>query len=481
MLIEHLKDIDNMYDLMALCGKYILNIDKETPCDFSEFDDEMYDNVYDAIEAYCYARKDKGKKSAFAEFKSFIIDFLKREVNAEKCYAIVKYVDDLVEVEFTGHLLESSDVIEYSQLNKLYGDDVCIVPKVKDNFFLKKAAQMRSTDNTKYDFFRKARQCAGSILDKDTVNYIIWDKERIEKYPFIIYHCNKEHFITKHFLNADKLTFGIVPFTDRELNEIFDIKYGNKTFEIIGMKPLMEQKLKEKYKDIYERCEGKNIDFLIFPEMLMTESIMDSALKREGHGSPWLVVNGSIWKSLVNRAYVTDGKGEKIFGYCKKEPFVYRGIYTEHLDKSQNLEYAILDVEKFGRIGVAICKDLLNEDIKMFHKYMGTNLLLVPAYTESMDLQSAAGELSRDYNCIVVVANACSALKKNCQNGEGKRIGFISLPAKMNTDRKESINMYFQDKCVETCQKCCAGKIISIDFNRKNDLGISYMLEESTF
>ena len=142
-----------------------------------------------------------------------------------------------------------------------------------------------------------------------------------------------------------------------------------------------------------------------------------------------------------------------------------------------------MEIENFGRIGIAICKDLVNEKIKMFHKYIGTNLLFVPDYTESMDLQSAAGELSRDYKCIVIVANACSAIKKSNKHDKKERIGFISLPAKNNSDRTEGIITYYQDGCRKGCCDYCGGKLISIIFDRENafEFGTSYMIEKSSF
>ncbi len=75
-MVEELKEVDNIYDLMALCGAYILQADKEKAYDFSEFQDERYDDVYDAMEAYCCAKKDKGSGRAFADLKKYIIRFL---------------------------------------------------------------------------------------------------------------------------------------------------------------------------------------------------------------------------------------------------------------------------------------------------------------------------------------------------------------------------------------------------------------------
>ena len=144
-----------------------------------------------------------------------------------------------------------------------------------------------------------------------------------------------------------------------------------------------------------------------------------------------------------------------------------------------------MDIEKFGRIGICICKDILNEDVKLFHKYMKTNLLLIPAYSNSMDLQSGAGELSRDYQCIVVVANACSALKEEEAESNGQRLGFISIPAKkqIHNDRTELIKMYYKNDCADACQHRCIGKQININFEQEKeyDIGTSFKIEESSF
>ncbi len=482
-MIEDLKEIDNIYDLMALCGLYILREDRIQPYDFSGFMDDNYDELYDAVEAYCCAINDKGKRRAFAEFKRYISNFLKSGFSVERCFAVLKYADELVEAEIPCHLFGNHNVINYSCMNKKYCDEIRIVPRRRDSFFSRKAAEMKEREGAVFDFFRKSRKCTCSALDNEILNYMIWDKEKIENFPFTIYYFSEKHSITKHFLKSEKLTFAIIPFIEGELEDIFGLYFGTKTFEIQNMNPFMEEKLKKRYQEIHKKCEGINVDFLIFPEMLMTEGIMKDTVKRKDFGSPWLVINGSIWKNLVNKSYLMNGKGEQVMSYCKKEPFVYKDLYTEHLDRTQNLEFSILEIEKFGRIGIGICKDLVSEKVKMFHKYIGTNLLFIPAYTDSMDLQSGAGELSRDYNCIVVVANACSALSHKSSCSEGKRIGFISLPAKKNKDRTEGIVAYHQDRCREACNYCCAGKLITIDFNQKGvfDFGITYEVEKSAF
>lgn len=272
-MVESLKEIDNIYDLMALCGAYFLRLDRNQPYDFSEFQDENYDDLYDAVEAYCCSKKDKGSGRAFAELKRYIVEFFKHGYDTEKCFAVIKYIDELIEAEVPSYLLENHNIVSYSYMNKKYYDEIRIIPKRKDSFFSRKAAEMKERDESRFDFFRNTRKCVCSALDGEMINYMIWDKEKIEKYPFTIYHFNEKHLITKHFLESKKLTFAIIPFLNTELDEIFKIRYGNKTFEIEYMESSIEKNLKERYKEIYEKCEQKDIDFLIFPEMLMTEDL----------------------------------------------------------------------------------------------------------------------------------------------------------------------------------------------------------------
>ena len=52
-MIEQLRKIDKIYDLLALCSSYILNMYSQTPYEFALFDDDEFDCVYDAVERYC--------------------------------------------------------------------------------------------------------------------------------------------------------------------------------------------------------------------------------------------------------------------------------------------------------------------------------------------------------------------------------------------------------------------------------------------
>lgn len=483
-MIEQLGKINKIYDLLALCCSYILTEFKNNPYEFMKFKDDDYEDVYGAIERYCCEVQEKGRKAAFNELRDFLYEYLQSGINIERCYAIVKSIDELVDIEISDKLIGGKGIVKYSSINGQYVDQVKILPKVRETFLTRGENQFKKIENNAYSLFRKRRECACSTLDEVTVNYMIWDEERIRKYPMWIYHVDEKNSISKHFYDREKIVFGIVPLTNKGLDEILEIKYQEKAFYIERMYNEAEQELKLRYEDIYDRCKMEDIDFLIFPEMLMTDDIIKSLQNKEKGNSPQIIINGSIWKEYMNKSIVTDGTGKVIFSYLKKEPFKFKKgeeEYREYLNRAQNKEYAILEIDRVGRIGIGICKDLLNEDVKLFHKYIGTDILIIPAYTKSMDLQSSAEELSAEYNCVVVVANACSALGE--KNESGRRIGFISLPAKYRSDRTRITRNYCKDKCVDECECRCIGKLFAIDFyhTEGTDDVISYKIQESPF
>lgn len=486
-MLEQIQKIDKIYDLLAVCSSYILNELKRKDYEFALFNDDDYDYVYDAIQRYCCEREYRGCERAFDELRNYLTSFFTPDVTVEKCFAVVKYIDELVAVEIDDRLLGGKHIIKYSSMNEQYTDNVRIIPKMKGTFLKRGDIQFRSINNNKYSLFRDRRECACSKLDRETLNYMIWDRQHIENYPdFNIYRFDEKSSVFKHFHERKQIVFGIVPFTDKPLKDILDVQYDNRAFYIRDMHKSAESELKERYRNICSRCEQENIDFLIFPEMLMTEKIISAIQNKEKVSSPQIIINGSIWKEYMNKSIITDGKGTEIFYYCKKEPFKFQKDdveYKEFLKEEENREYTILEIENLGRIGVGICKDLINEEVKLFHKYIGTDILMVPAYTESMDIQSSAENMSKDYNCVVVMANACSALGKTKTGNTANRVGFITFPAKNNTDRSYILRRYTRDCCAQECGCRCVGKKYIIDFfqTREYPEGISYEIKEGLF
>lgn len=472
-MLNSLRCAKNIYDLMALCCVYIeKTLESRTVLD--DFEDDNYNNVYDAIDSYCIDREEYGREQAFEKLKKFVTNFFNHKVSVERCFAIVKYIDDLVEIEYPVRYVRIKDIEAYERLNSSFYDKVRIIPKNRNNFFSKHERILREQSGSEHDFFRKKREIFCSVIDEYMVNYAIWDESNLKKFPLKIYRMWENHYVTKHLQEISRLSFAILPLTNIEFDRCFEWQSQNKTFSIHKMKDDIEKQILEKYKFFLKEMSNKKIDFLIMPELMMSDYIINELISNEIAFAN-INVLGSVWKDDVNKTDIYSKEKEFLFSYCKKTPFILNGEWKERLNSEKNKEYSILEIPHFGRVGIVICKDLLDENVKMFHKYMGTNILLVPAYTESMDLQSAAGELARDYHCIVVVANSCSAIQE-------KRIGFISLPAKNVSDRAELISMYCKEQCNEGCEQKCDGRIVTIDFTRSSDYegDVSYLLEWNT-
>lgn len=479
-MIQQLEKIGTIYDLLALCSSYILNELHKGSYKFELFDEDKYENVYHAVNRYVCEESERGENAAFDELKDFLYDYFEVGITIERCYAVVYYIDDLVKGRIQRGLTGRCDIIKYNALNRQYTDKVRIIPKLRDTFVLQGDMYYRKENESEFSLFRNRGFCAGSRLDEYIVNYIIWDENKIKDYPMWIYHLEEEHPIAKHFFDREKLVFKIVPLTDMPLNKILDAKRLQRAFYIDKIHVDAEMVLKKRYMDSVVKSENEDVDFLIYPEMLLTENMYKELSVQRSNKRPQVIVNGSVWKNNTNKSVVTDGNGKEIFAYLKKEPYIdkFEGReYRELLDDDKNKEYSVLEIPRLGRIGIAICKDLKNEYIKLFHKCIGTDILIVPACTNSMDLKSSAEEMAGGYNCIVLVANTCSA---RSFNETDKRIGFISLPAKRERDRTTLTIEYSQNECMDQCKQACSGRLLVLKFKqteRKNGK-LSFSIKE---
>jgi len=144
--------------------------------------------------------------------------------------------------------------------------------------------------------------------------------------------------VRRHFIYRRKLTIGLVPFTCEEIDNILDITYSTGTFSVKGMRDDAKEVLRKRYIDIYRRSRFKDIDFLIFPEMLMTEDIIRSIQEEtEKEGGPKFIINGSIWENYTNRSILTDHKGNELFAYF--EPLTTKVARFLRTDFQRNLIY----------------------------------------------------------------------------------------------------------------------------------------------
>lgn len=230
-MLEQLRSVTKIYDLFALCASYIIKECESNPYEFELFDEDQYDNVFGMFDEYAYNLQKIGSVKAFNNLKNKIVSYLKSGITIEKIFALVKFMDEFVEIDLDGELIGAGrSIIKYSAMNTQYQDFVKIIPKMKQTLLDRAEVQFKSLVNSEYSLFRKKMECPCSILDKEMSNYTIWDKDKIKKYPFTIYHLGENHPLTKYFFKNEKVIFGIVPLTKEKIENILEIEYDKKLF-----------------------------------------------------------------------------------------------------------------------------------------------------------------------------------------------------------------------------------------------------------
>lgn len=481
-----LSSLKNIYDVLAYCCCCVYNMAIKFGIQFGDLVDGIEDadgeEVYDEIDQYCSNVVDFGQQSALSKLLEYLWNLIRtmkeNKSNLCKFARIILEIDDQVPAEITRGGRRWQDIIEYNSLNQACIEQVRIIPKLREDELV-----YGDIDTDEIPFFRNKREEYNTQIDSFLSHYAIWDKENFEKTPFTIYHYCPQSKVAKKFRKKKSLSFGVFPLTNRPVNEVLDCRESKVCyFSVHGLTETAEEDIKKKYLQACMTSSEHDLDFLIFPEMLLTKDIVAS-FPKDVHLKPIFVINGSIWEDEKNICIVSNEKGEEIFSYFKKNAYTYpKGGVTiyENLDPEVNKKYEILEIENFGRISVAICKDLASNEVRNFHQKMGTNVLIVPSYTESMDLTYDSRFMAAGFHCIVILANSCSAVSKKGDINKGKKTGFVCTPAKNGTERAGYVYYYSQTKCHENCSNMCEGKYVKINFEvrKQYDSSISYLISE---
>jgi len=468
-MIHQIRNLKNIYDLMALCCEAVM---LDAQYDYNSGVAVKYMcEVNEIFAEYSAKCSHLSKRQAFEALKCGITEYLKKGADKDRIFAIVLVIDDREAPVVTERVTAAKSLIEYEALNIQYTDQVKIVPRKVDGFW-DRVQKMKGKDG--YPPLRKNREYNSRGIDYHLKNFYVWLKKEFDQKPVVLYRASKDSLLQQHFFGRMQISVGIVPLTKVHIKHIFEINCEDRKFEIKGLKRKEkagkqkdepEENLGKRYEEVYSRLAGRRLDFLLFPEMLMTEEILNKKEPPKA-GTAVLTVNGSIWKDCTNQSIMTDGQGKKILSHLKKGLFEYENEedgkkYLEHLNQWENKGYSILEIENFGRIGIAICKDVLEPDIRAMYKRLNINILLVPAYSPSSDFHSEARELAEQIGCVVVMVNSCGAMKK-----QGAEIGFICMPAKLGTERSSVIKIFDNQCCWGGCGNGCNDKTATIYFNQ---------------
>lgn len=470
-ILNAIEYLENIYDLLALCCEILIELKPDYDYHsgkFCEYQKEAGIILYE----YMKNCTEKCEKAAIKKIKWDLKRYLGINNNFDKIYAIVLEIDNRIPPVIADSFTDKSDFKKYVCLNQQYSDTIRVIPK-RIRGLLDKATQE--------SVFRRPRENGELGLEDMVKNYcILWKKEDITSKPVSIYRASQNSVIYDHFVNEKTITIGVFSVTDIDINQLYEIPCENGKFEVHEMFDEVKSAMQERYQQILNGFHGKKIDFMIFPEMLMTNSILKDVKELEQKNKvAYISVNGTIWKDCTNKAVITDIFGREIATYYKKTSYEYSNKkdgkkYWEHLISPQEDDYVVLEIDGYGRIGIAICKDILNPQVRRIYKKIFANMLIVPAYSSSLDLQSEAKSLSEQIGCIIVFANACSE-RKECQD-----VGFLCLPAKLSNGERASIVKKIDKKdCSIKCEQQCLGKCYSIflfEFEKGTDCKLSYKI-----
>ena len=108
IVIEQLKEIDNIYDLLALCSSSVLIKFDDNPYEFGMFDDNKYKEISSAIETFSIEKEEIGHVEAFKRLKKYLVKYFTKSDNIEACYAVIKFIDEFVAAEILENVVIST-------------------------------------------------------------------------------------------------------------------------------------------------------------------------------------------------------------------------------------------------------------------------------------------------------------------------------------------------------------------------------------
>lgn len=481
------NDLKSIYDLFALCCDHVMKACEKG--DFSLPDcsnDEEYDAIEDAIAEYLCNREIEGKRLALKQLLSRLLEVLGLEptLTPSQTFKIAKAIDGKVSIEEPIPEDEFSQFVTYSSLNRHLQDRIRIFPVLESTFISRMSRLHKERTGGGYPLLRNEKPAAAPISSHFNY-YIIMDKPRIEAYPLKVVRARMNGEFCRTFANKNVLKIDIVPFTQVDIEEVGHIRCEGDYFWMEGIRTEQEKRLAEKQKKFFRDREREKADFIIFPEMFFSDMLLDFSRKYAGPDE--MVVNGSIWQDGRNKCVVSL-RGAELFRHYKRCAFEYKkklkrqgreevNIYKEKLTiplDHRRRVYQILEIEGFGRVAVGICRDLDYGETQDLWRTMQTNLLLIPAYTGSDDMVNSARALTSLYNMVVILDNACAAVKplkeEECGAREDKPIGFVMFPGIKDGKRCPVVEYYYKTGVCAGCKDVCKGHrlIISLEKTAKS-------------
>lgn len=464
-------------------------------CIANEYNPKDKDGIINAIDSY-FKKSKINEIDAIMSLKNDMKRlFEEKKFDAFDYFCIIKSIDINYEYQTNPPTLEISNFHKYDSLSIISDDpDVFILPKFNNSYIdifneaLKKyelKEQELKKHSHKKDICKKGLR-AKLPYDLNHINaylnnIILLHKKdignnKIMVHEYIVNKLNYEDFVVK-IQNNKSFKCAIVPMINKGTNEIFNIETDEKNFWINGIKNSIENKIITEYISTIEMYKNIDVDFIVFPELFMSETIINEIhkhlIKNDNHDRIQIYILGSIWSDNSNKAVVMTSDGEYICEQYKIAPSTIKGLREKLIynDKTINL----FDFPNCIRMNLLICRDIIDGKIMSIPQYLESNLILSPCYSPSLDMKKEIKSLSSKYYCLTIMANSCSARFNGVMTDNNKQIGFICKPIKKGTEITNQINNYYRtfDKC-KNCDFDCPGFVVTINFGKIDDKEKTY-------
>lgn len=159
--------------------------------------------------------------------------------------------------------------------------------------------------------------------------------------------------------------------------------------------------------------------------------------------------------------------GDVIYAYNKQRAYQHNILNAEGEIQKVYFEpiypdnkYTVLHANQIGRIGILICADILDDDIKAnFISKYDLDIVLVVSYTRGWDLFDRCLTGLNDTLSEVIVCNSCAAIEEG-QNNNVYPVAYYPLGHRHR-------DVKFKKKCETNCTGCVF--CIEIKDNYKDD------------
>lgn len=499
----YLRDAENIFDIMATAYKLL--------CPFEARISLIQDlALKDMIT--CFAEQYNMIK-ALAELKKELIAWIhnlyesEKEDIRKKLFCLVRLIDQKCVINAKVSLPDP--YIQYFSLNKLFQDEIIIVPRMQSNAMNLLSETVKKESG--YDFYgrnyARTEDISGYIH-----NFLIYQKTHYIKPQISVPNYYKQlwnEFERKNY----KLVVAVFPLSNISLENMFKIeknKVGeNGVFSIKSSIEEQEKQLLKRCTNALEICRDCGVDIAVFPEMLFTErnqkEIIDYIRQNESEERrfPWFMWLGTSWTKNENKCMVIDQYGNEVFIQKKYVPYEYKidndqtitkmyasdgaekvegkkagekkaVVLREDLSHDTDWIVNFLDIPGFLRFSTAICRDISDDYLRAVIKEFYSNMVIIPAFSNSDRLTKRNIEPLVLEHINALVCNSCSArcedkqkeyeIKSELVNTKHSFCYLCMVAKQLNDNALDFHHAVYTQSCLQ-CNECCKGFIWEIAFS----------------